>query len=633
MNIGFDARFYSPSATGIGRHIAEVLNVLGKLDDKNKYTVFLNEKNFDNFIPPSVNFRTEKTTASHYSFAEQTSFLRQLNKHRFDLMIFPQFNVPMLYNRPFIVTIHDLTIHLFPGKKSNPIKHFLYKKTIQNAADKAQKVLAVSQNTKKDIIEHLAINPEKITVVGNGISQNFQKCSDPKILEVFRTKYNLPKKYFLYTGVMRTHKNILGLVKAFSIFHQKNLEIELVLAGPKDNLYFPEILARVQTLGIEKWVHFTGFFPEEDFSKLFSAATAFIFPSFYEGFGIPPLEAMRVNLPVACAHTSSLPEVCETAALYFDPNRPEDISQKMEDILNPKIRKDLIEKGQSQWKKFSWNKVGTKYFEAINNYKSKQIQTISILDIPISTLTAKESVEQFIQLSKGEKKHFVATPNAEIILESQKNPTLKKYLKSCSLNFPDSASLLWAGEYQIQRWCKFQAFFELLLLPFRKNAWRAFPQRVTGSDSFEKICHRATQENLSIALIGGSKGVGGETAQKLRENLPGIKIQAHIDGLPFTDFWKESVLQKLEGAQIIFVAFGCPKQELWIKENLEKISSARIAIGIGGSFDFYIGKLSRAPKWIQRLGLEWLFRLFQEPSRWKRIFNAVIVFPWKVFQG
>lgn len=633
MKIGFDARFYSPSATGIGRHIAEVLTILGKLDNKNEYTVFLNEKNFEKFVPPSPQFKAEKATASHYSFAEQTSFLRQLNKHNFDLVIFPQFNVPILYNRPFIVTIHDLTIHLFPGKKSNPIKHFLYKRIIQNAADKAQKVLAVSQNTKKDIVAHLNIKAEKISVVGNGISESFQKCDNTKTLEDFRTKYDLPEKYFLYTGVMRTHKNILGLVKAFHLFHQKNKEVELVLAGPKDDLYFPEILKRTQDLGIEKQVHFTGFFPEKDFSKLFSAATAFVFPSFYEGFGIPPLEAMSVDLPVACSRTSSLPEVCGDGALFFDPNQPEDMAQKMEDILNPDIREKLIEKGQKQWKKFSWKDVGIKYFEAIADFQKQKIKTISILDIPLSALTAKESVEQFIRLAKTEKKHFAATPNAEIILEAQKNPHLKTYLQDCALNFPDSTSLLWAGEYQTKKWWRIRAFFELLFLPFRKNSWRAFPERVTGADSFEKICQRASEENLSIALIGGGEGVGQKTANKLKENFPKIKITAHIDGLPFADFWKEETLKKLEGAQIIFVAFGCPKQELWIKENLEKIKSAHIALGIGGSFDFYIGKLSRAPQWMQKMGLEWLFRLFQEPSRWKRIFNAVVVFPWKILRG
>ena len=373
-NIGIDARFYSPKATGIGRHVFEVIQNLAKLDKKNKYTIFLKEENFKNFQPPAKNFKAEISNAGHYGFSEQTSFLRQLNQHNFDLMIFPQFNVPLFYQKKFIVTIHDLTIHLFPGKKSNPIKHFLYKKIIQHAASKSVKILAVSENTKRDIIENLSIKPEKISVVYNGISAGFKKEDSEKNIKQFKKNYHLPENYFLYTGVLRTHKNILGLVEAFVLFREKNLEkinlgktknMHLVIAGPKDNLYFPEIKKLVKILKINDFVHFTGFFPEKDFSKLFCASEAFIFPSFYEGFGIPPLEAMSVDVPVMSSNTSSLPEVCGDATLYFDPKDKQDMAEKMLEILNPETQKKLISKGQVQWKKFTWEKVGEKYFQAI----------------------------------------------------------------------------------------------------------------------------------------------------------------------------------------------------------------------------------------------------------------------------
>lgn len=371
MNIGVDARFYSPSATGIGRHIAEILKELGKLDTQNQYTVFLNEKNFNKFQKFPVNFKAEKTNASHYSLSEQTSFLSQLNKHQFDLMIFPQFNVPFFYKRPFLVTIHDLTIHFFPGKKSNRLKYLLYKKIIKQAAQKSYKILTVSKNTKKDIVKYLSVFDSKISIVGNGVSKSFEKCTNEDELKIFREKYNLPQKYFLYAGVMRTHKNILGLVEAFSLFRKKNKSVELVLAGQKDSLYFPEILKKAKLFGVDSFIHFTGFFPEADFSKLFSASTAFVFPSFYEGFGIPPLEAMSVDVPVVVSKSSSLPEVCESAALYFDPYSPKEIAEKMEKVLKPEVRKHLFNLGKKQWKKFQWKKVGEKYFEAIQDFQKK----------------------------------------------------------------------------------------------------------------------------------------------------------------------------------------------------------------------------------------------------------------------
>ncbi len=384
--IGIDARFYSPNATGVGRHVYEVVQNLATLDTKNKYIIFLNEKNFKDFIPPAKNFKAEITTAAHYGFAEQTTFLKQLNQYNFDLMVFPQFNVPLFYKKKFIVTIHDLTIHLFPGKKSNAIKHFLYKKIMQHSSEKSAKILAVSENTKQDIIRELKIDKNKISVVYNGISSGFKKEDSAEKLKKFRKKYNLPENYFLYTGVLRTHKNILGLVKAFKIFREKltpskslrevatqflikgdlnSKNMHLVIAGPKDDLYYPEIKKLSETLGIADFVHFTGFFPEKDFSKLFCASTAFVFPSFYEGFGIPPLEAMSVDVPVICSNTSSLPEVCNDAVLYFDPKNISEMAEKMAEILNPKTQEKFIKKGQIQWKKFTWKEVGEKYFKAI----------------------------------------------------------------------------------------------------------------------------------------------------------------------------------------------------------------------------------------------------------------------------
>jgi len=266
-----------------------------------------------------------------------------------------------------------------------------------------------------------------------------------------------------------------------------------------------------------------------------------------------------------------------------------------------------------------------------NKYFKGNSLKINILGVPMSVLTKNRAIESFVKLAlEGgkDKKYFTATPNAEILLESEKNPELKTYLKSCELNFPDSVSVLWAGECVDKNWGKIRAFLELLFLPIRKKYWTSFPEIITGSGSFEAICKLTSEKNIKISLIGGGKNVAQKTAQKLQKKFKNIQIVSAIDGLPFADFDKPKVLEKLKNSQIIFVALGCPRQELWIAKNLEKIASASVAMGIGGTFDFYIGKISRAPKIFQKLGLEWFFRLIKEPSRWKRIFNAVFVFPY-----
>jgi len=245
----------------------------------------------------------------------------------------------------------------------------------------------------------------------------------------------------------------------------------------------------------------------------------------------------------------------------------------------------------------------------------------------MSTLTEAESVDLFIEIAKGDTRHFAATPNAEIILQAQENPELKKYLQQSTLNFADAVAVLWAGEFLTKKWSKTRGILELLFLPFRKNSWSAFPEKITGSDSFEKICAKAELENITIALLGGGCGVATKTRDLLLKKFPKLKIVTAIDGIDRQEFWCSDVLKKCAGAQIFFIALGCPTQEFWTRDNLSKIKSARIGIGIGGTFDFYSGRLKRAPLWMQKIGFEWLYRLIQQPTRFKRIYTAIIKFP------
>ncbi len=254
---------------------------------------------------------------------------------------------------------------------------------------------------------------------------------------------------------------------------------------------------------------------------------------------------------------------------------------------------------------------------------------IKIFTIPIAQISRKEGAKNFVKYAEEEKGHFFAsTPNAEILLKAQKNPKLKKFLKSCVLNFPDSVSMQWAAEYQAKNWSKIRAVFELFFLPIRKKKWKTIPERVCGSDVFEDICEEASKKNLKIFLLGGLGGVAEKTKNNLEADYPEIQIVGVSEASP-NDINIIEEINKSE-AQIIFTAYGCPTQELWIVENLKHIPSARIAMGIGGTFDFYAGKIIRAPKSFQKLGLEWLWRLIKEPKRIGRILNAVVVFPFKI---
>ncbi len=261
---------------------------------------------------------------------------------------------------------------------------------------------------------------------------------------------------------------------------------------------------------------------------------------------------------------------------------------------------------------------------------------ISILNIPISAVTRQEAVKLFLEhcISKKNSSIFSSTPNAEILLESRKNKKLSSYLKNCDLNLADSVSLLWAGMVQECRWSNFRAVIELVFLPFRKNGWKkTFPEQICGSDFFLDVCEVINKDknpdNFSIFLLGGGNGIARKTKMQLQSDFPNLKIVGAMAGSPKPSFDK-SIIKKINNVapRLIFIAYGCPKQELWIARNLKKCKTVKIAMGIGGTFDFVSGKVKRAPKWMRSIGFEWMWRYILQPSRYKRIFSAVFVFPY-----
>jgi len=247
----------------------------------------------------------------------------------------------------------------------------------------------------------------------------------------------------------------------------------------------------------------------------------------------------------------------------------------------------------------------------INNF-------IKILNIKISTLS-KVEILGFIKNNLIEnKKIFIATPNPEFLLEANKNEKFKNILNSTDLNIPDGIGIIYASNIL--------------------NTSPKIKERRAGSDLTLEIIKIAKDLNKKIFLLGGND----EEQLELVKNKIGNEIVLDYDiGFEKID-WDNNLnpneeknnllINKINNsnAEIIFVAFGAPKQEYWIYENLNKLKNIKLAIGIGGTFDFIAGYKKRAPVWMQKTGLEWLFRLIQEPGRFKRIFNAVIIFPIKI---
>ena len=380
MKIGIDCRMFSTNFTGIGRYTYELVKNLEK-DPKaaaNNYVLFFNNPEYKKDTPAKSNFKKVLADTPHYSLKEQTQFLKLLNEQNLDLMHFTHFNAPIRYKKPFVVTIHDLTHTLFPGRKMRSIPYRIaYKKVIKNAVKKAKYVIAVSENTKQDLVRMLKTPPEKIHTIYEGANKEFHQLKPAELAkqtQILKKKYNITKPFLLYTGVHRYHKNLPRLIKAFSLIAHKSTanKLKLVITGKPDPLY-PEAEQATKQFHLENRVILPGLVPEDELIALYNLAEAYVFPSLYEGFGLPILEAFACGTPVIASDVSSIPEVAgKNNALFFDPEDPKDIAEKIRTLLKtPSLQNDLKQKGLVRVKAFSWRKMAKEILDLYNKSVQK----------------------------------------------------------------------------------------------------------------------------------------------------------------------------------------------------------------------------------------------------------------------
>lgn len=262
-----------------------------------------------------------------------------------------------------------------------------------------------------------------------------------------------------------------------------------------------------------------------------------------------------------------------------------------------------------------------------------------ILDVRIDNITLKEATETVLQWAQDKDRHHITTPNPEILLEAQKNREFHNVLNHADLNVPDGTGILWAAKYQEiaanQRFCFLKWLASLAtILPFPKYIRTVLRERVTGADLLQNICRTAPKGIVKIFLLGAGEGVAEKVSKILQKNHENIEIVGTYSGSPNEDREKEIVqIINTTPANMLFVAFGAPKQELWIARNLRKLQKVKVAIGVGGAFDFIASTRRRAPQWMQDFGLEWLYRLIQQPLRIARIYRATIKFPIEVLKN
>ncbi len=371
--IVIDARFLATHHGGLARYSKELIKSLIQMETGINWVIIArDDEDFPEDLKDVIGAAGKSvevigTSIAHYSLQEQTEFLKMLNEIDADLVHFTNFNHPVRYKKPFVVTVHDLTLGQFASKEESWVKKKVYNYVIKRVSEQSKLVFTVSEFSKKMIAKTYNINPQKITVTYNGIDhERFYPISNTRKLKQLARDYKIEKQYILYVGQWADHKNLPRLLEAFKKVdsaREHNGLYQLVIVG-RPRQYFDAIKNKVAELKLEKAVVLPGFVDDCDLPALYNGARLFAFPSLMEGFGIPPLEAMACGVPVVSSDATSLPEVLEKAALYFDPENVDAIADALvKGLTDAALREQLVAKGLKQVQKYSWDKTAKETLE------------------------------------------------------------------------------------------------------------------------------------------------------------------------------------------------------------------------------------------------------------------------------
>jgi glycosyltransferase involved in cell wall biosynthesis len=353
MRIAIDARKLRDF--GIGTYIRNILVELSRLDRDTEYVVLCRPDDVDAGEVLGRNFRMVPETAATYSVAEQFKIPLSLAREGVRLVHEPHYVLPPLLRCRSVVTIHDCIHLMFPEYLPNRLAYYYAKGSMWTASRKADRILTVSEASKKDILRFFNVAPEKVEVIYNAIDERFLAPANPERMELVRQRYQLDHPFVLYVGNIKPHKNIERLIDAFGRARTQGPDnLKLIIIGDEISKY-PALRQSVHRHKLDKHVRFLGFQPMETLAAFYRLARAFVFPSLYEGFGLPPLEAMACGTPVVTSNVSSLPEIAGGAALLVDPYEEEAIANAIvRAVTDETLRAELIAKGVQRAHTFSW---------------------------------------------------------------------------------------------------------------------------------------------------------------------------------------------------------------------------------------------------------------------------------------
>ncbi|MFQ6084096.1 MAG: glycosyltransferase family 4 protein [Candidatus Aminicenantia bacterium] len=361
MYIGIDCRELTGKLTGIGRILNDFFSSVSSKNTGHKFILFGNQDTYleDEFFNKNIFqkvFIPERITL----LWDQVKLKKMLDEYKIDVFFSPYYKIPFLTKTKTILSIFDVT-YLLVKPYTNYFKNKFYiKNFIKLASKKTKKIITCSNYTKNDLLKTLNLPKDKLEVVYLGVSPKFKTIHEKNKIELVKKKYEINKKYILYVGNFKPHKNVKRLIEAYNLLPETiKQEYDLVLGGgePKRSVIDDKRLGPSDL----QYIIYVGHILEEDLPALYSGAELFIFPSLYEGFGLPPLEAMACGCPVASSNTSSMPEVLDDAALFFDPYDVEEMSKAFKRMLEDEnLRNRFRQKGLARAKLFTSEKTTKK---------------------------------------------------------------------------------------------------------------------------------------------------------------------------------------------------------------------------------------------------------------------------------
>ncbi len=353
MHVGIDARLTYYAQGGISQYITQLVRALCQIDREDKFTIFQNRQG-PKLFEDQLNFTQRFLRTPCHFRLEQWALPLELAFSDLDVLHSPDFIPPFRRRCKAVITIHDLAFLRFPKLLTEESDR--YYRQIKRAVESADGIIAVSQSTRRDLTELLGVPAERVDVIYHAADERFRPLDDLEATREFCQEHDLPETFILWVGTLEPRKNLETLLKALATLRdsEKGLPYKLVVVGAKGWLY-ESSLKLLDDLGLTDEVIFFGPASVTDLLLLYNAAWLFVFPSLYEGFGFPPLEAMACGTPVVSSRTSSLPEVLGEAALYFDPSDAEALAEAIQRVWrDPELRGELARRGLEQARRFSW---------------------------------------------------------------------------------------------------------------------------------------------------------------------------------------------------------------------------------------------------------------------------------------